>query len=280
MAELIQIRHRIKAVETIKKITHAMRLISMSTHTRLKVQEQSTTRYIQELTKLFTAIKTGSKKWHNPILQPEHTDSGNHLVILIGSQKGLCGDFNSTLFYFFEEFLPTFSANTHFIAVGKKAIDYLEHKKKITLTAQFRPFTSSQSTPIADAIIGHIMFAPTPYSSVTVWSNVLKTFFLQKPEKTVLIPFQSPEGMAQKSMDYHWEQEAEMVIDHVAQQVLKSTVSYLLFQSLIAEQAARFVSMDASTRNAQTLLDETKLQYNKLRQAMITKELTELSGSF
>ena len=62
----------------------------------------------------------------------------------------------------------------------------------------------------------------------------------------------------------------------MARSTIESELHYLLFESLLAEHAARFISMDTATRNAQTLLEETQLQYNKLRQAKITKELTEL----
>jgi F-type H+-transporting ATPase subunit gamma len=71
-----------------------------------------------------------------------------------------------------------------------------------------------------------------------------------------------------------------MVLDILALQLCEITIQHILFESLLAEQAARFISMDSSTRNAETILEETILWYNKLRQAKITKELTELIGSF
>jgi len=78
---------------------------------------------------------------------------------------------------------------------------------------------------------------------------------------------------------YYWEQEPAEVLNSLVITYLEARIEQLLFQSLLAEHAARFVSMDSSTRNAKNLLDATKLQYNKLRQAKITKELTELTGS-
>ncbi len=282
MAELMQIRQRIGAIATIKKITHAMRLISMSSHTRLKSKEHALTTYTKAVATLFNKAKDQVNDWHNPILQPTQTDQESHLVILVGSDKGLCGNFNTNLFYFFEEYVSSYHADkTVFIGIGKRAIDYLEQKKKIIPSLVYRPFTAASLPTITQALIDHITLKPVPYQSVTIFSNVLKTFFQQKPERTQLIPFQAPEGdMAQtESTDFYFEQPGIDVVNFLAQQVIKGTLEYLLFQSLIAEQAARFISMDSSTRNADRLLDQTKLLYNKLRQAIITKELAELTGS-
>jgi len=283
MAELMQIRQRIAAIATIKKITHAMRLISMSSHTRLKTKEKSLTAYTKILTALFQTAKSHVSDWHNTVLQPSPSTQENQLVILIGSDKGLCGNFNTTLFYFFEEYLSSYNPETTtYVAIGKKAIDYLEQKKKIIPSLVYKQLSANSLPAIARALVDHITLKPTPYQSVTVFSNILKTFFLQKPEKTILIPFEALLATMPESdnSDFYWEQNGQEVVDFLAKQVIKGTLEYLLFQSLIAEQASRFISMDNSTRNADRLLESTKLQYNKLRQATITKELAELSGSF
>lgn len=285
MAELMQIRQRIGAIETIKKITHAMRLISMSNHTRLKAQEPTLSSYTKRLTNLFHRTRLQAPQWYSSFLQPTSSPEGTKLIILIGSDKGLCGNFNTTLFYFFDEYLSTSNqVNTIYIAVGKKAIDYLEQKKKIFPFLVFKQFTANTFLSIAHAIMDHIMLKSLPYQSVTIFSNVLKTFFLQKPEKTILIPFESIDETREEQHsiipDFYWEQNPQEVIDYLARQIITGTLEYLLFQSLIAEQASRFISMDSSTRNADRLLDHTKQLYNKLRQATITKELAELTGSF
>jgi F-type H+-transporting ATPase subunit gamma len=80
-------------------------------------------------------------------------------------------------------------------------------------------------------------------------------------------------------IEYLWDQAPTDILNQLSQQVLVAQIQYILFESLIAEQAARFISMDNSTKNANDLLETTKLQYNKLRQAKITRELIELSSS-
>ena len=109
-----------------------------------------------------------------------------------------------------------------------------------------------------------------------VLSNQLKTFFIQKPHNTQLIPFISnPEASQSPAThdQYQWDQSPADLLDQLARSTIESELHYLLFESLLAEHAARFISMDNATRNAQTLLEDTQLQYNKLRQAKIPKNL-------
>lgn len=119
------------------------------------------------------------------------------------------------------------------------------------------------------------------FTPVMVFSNRLKTFFIQKPHEQVLIPFSPLANNTQtnSTAEYYWEQNPKELLDQLAYQTIEAQLYYLIFESLLAEHAARFISMDNATRNAQTLLEDNLLQYNKLRQAKITKELTELVSS-
>lgn len=280
MAQLIQMRQRIKAVETIKKITHAMRLISMSTHTRLRAKQEPLKVYQQALAILFKKIRLATPDWHHPVLYPT-TDKARPLIIVVGSQKGLCGNFNSSLFRTMEISLSAQElAHTDCIAVGKKAVDYLKQKKTKSLTsyAEFTPHTMSYVTR---QIVDHLIHAKPHFSTVRIFSNKLKTFFVQKPQITALIPFDNPSlHINEYPTELVWEHDQQEVLDMLAWQTLDASIRYLLFESLLAEQAARFISMDSSTRNAEKILEETVLWYNKLRQAKITKELTELTSNF
>lgn len=279
----MQIRQRMGAIATIQKITHSMRLISMSAHTRLKSREKSLAFYTSTLKNLFEEAKAQLPDWHNPILQPKYDEYGKQMVILIGSDKGLCGNFNVNMFYFFEEYSAHYNPETTtYVAIGKKAIEYLEQKKKVVPHLVYKQFIPKTAPAIARTLLEQILSPSIHYQSVTVFSNVLATFFTQRPEKSILIPFQTEStttAQGSSNNDFYWEQEPTEVVDFLAKQTLNDSLEHLLFQSLIAEQSARFISMDSATRNADRLLEQTKLRYNKLRQAIITKELTELSSS-
>src|SRR5580700_7718087 len=101
MAQLIQMRQRIKSVETIKQITHAMRLVSMSAHARLNKEQRAFQVYHNHIAQLFATLRISQPQWNNSILMPTADLYSYPLLILIGSQKGLCGSFNNNLFQSF-----------------------------------------------------------------------------------------------------------------------------------------------------------------------------------
>ena len=282
MSLLIQMRQRLKAIETIKKITQAMRLISMSTHTKLKNKKDIIDNYSDEIIKLFSKIKKFDKTWQNPFLNPQDTTKGKILIILIGSQKGLCGNFNTNLFYLFEKNLRELKKqDIEIISIGKKASEYLKIKKIKTKT-NFDEFTPKKIISIANSINDIIINTDLPYRGVVCYSSFSKSFFIQKQKKSVIIPLTIEENNVdiKYSEELLWEQKPQEILDFLSKLNLNITLQKILIQSLIAEQAARFIAMDNSTRNAESLLESSYLSYNKARQAKITKELTDLSAIF
>jgi F-type H+-transporting ATPase subunit gamma len=286
MSLLIQLRYRIRAIETIKKITHAMRLISMSARSRLKSKEEPLREYLRTSAQLLNRIKAQAPDWRNPIIFPEEDAPHNPLVILIGSQRGLCGNFNTTLFHFFEaETLKKphrKGGKIQIIPIGKKAVNYIDENPNYNVFSRFSELNAKTLSSISHDVLEILKQVYPKFTNVVVFSNELKTFFVQKPHETILIPFtahQEKKPESSNKEDYIWEQAPKDLLDQLAYQTLEVQLQYLLFESLIAEHAARFISMDSATRNAQSLLEEAQLQYNKLRQAKITKELTELVSS-
>ena len=114
---------------------------------------------------------------------------------------------------------------------------------------------------------------------VTLYSNAPKTFFIQSPEKTVIYPLTYAATTNNYSYEYVYEQSPVELILVLEELYLRAMLQKLFFDSLLAEQSSRFISMDIATRNAENLLDVMKLDYNKLRQMMITRELADLTGS-
>ena len=283
MSLLIQLRQRIKAIETIKKITHAMRLISMSARSRLKSKEEPLRTYIKTSHDLLARLQVYAPDWGNPILHPAADLPEKPLIILIGSQRGLCGNFNTTLFHYFENLHSLWpqESKINLIAVGKKAVNYATANSRFSLLQEYNELNARTTATIAHEITEYIFSQSPVFTRVEVISNELKTFFVQKPHTNQLIPFEAamqPKSSPEKDQ-YVWDQPPAQLLDQLARSTIESELHYLLFESLLAEHAARFISMDNATRNAQSLLEETQLQYNKLRQAKITKELTELVSS-
>lgn len=276
MSQLMHIRQRIQAIQTIKKIAHAMRLISMSTHARMKHQEKPLGIYRQKIGELISNVQVLIPNYHNRLLQPNAADKEHKLIILIGSQKGLCGNFNTMLMHHFNSHTKNLE-NFSLITVGKRATQLVSAKHRTRIIAEFNTFAAHNVLTVAQEILQRIIQAHRPYGCVVIIGNYAASFFAQKPITRKLIPAEIVDSS--NNFEYETPQSNE-VGDYLTHLYLLSQIQHGLFESLLAEHAARFISMDNSTRNAELLLEKMQLDYNKLRQANITRELSELSAFF
>jgi F-type H+-transporting ATPase subunit gamma len=282
MAQLIQMRRRIQTLETFKKIFNAMRLIAMSGHAKLKNKESSIKEYTETVEQLFYQIKALTPPEFDPLCKPGTNYNQRTLIIVVGSQKGLCGAFNESLFKLIDGSILS-ENNIDIIALGNKAINHIQKNHSHELIESFDKFSRANMQEIVWRLTQRILHQERPYKRVIIARNVLKTFFTQKPTVTHLLPIaaSAKQGPIQESQfdDYIWEQPVEQLARDLVQLFIEAQLHQALFQSLIAEQSARFLSMDGATRNAEGLLEITALQYNKLRQTKITREITELVSS-
>lgn len=283
MTHLIAMRQRIKAVETIKKITHAMRLISMSTHSRLRHKKENLEQYKQAINKLMLNI-THNNNFNNTIFNNSH--SNKELIILIGSQKTLCGSFNNNLFKFFTHKTSKLKSNAHkynFISVGKEAGEYLKQKHN-SFFKRFDNFSAANFVFISEEISRIILDSTSKYKSVVVYCNQPTSFFVQQPNENKLFPLKTlsikdiNQNLKEKDDDYIWEYPIEEIYQQLTILTIKANLQQLLFDSLLAEQAARFIAMDSATRNADKIIHQMRIEYNKTRQAQITRELIDLTS--
>jgi len=293
MSHLIQLKRRIRSIKTTEKITHAMRLISMSLYSKLD-KGQLDVEYHEKIFKtLLLELLQQCPEWDNPIFFPTDLLDENPLFIVISATKGFCGGLNNILFRYLEEKLFIEEHQTPlFLTIGKKATDFVSDKKLGSIIATYHDLNSNNYPDIARSITKHIMKQCPSYSSVTIYSSVFKNFFIQRPQKTQSIPFQKersdqptttiPLDQEESSVAYAqeqgdlleiepiWEQDKITIINSVAKRYLDVHLTTILFQALICEYAARFVAMDNATTNAEKYLETLTLQFNRLRQALIT----------
>lgn len=294
MSQLIRLRNQIKSIQTTKKITYAMRLISMSLYSRLEKLHSNLNYYQETLNYFYSKVSKYSPSAHHPLLHPQNMLDSKPLVILVSSSKGLCGSFNSNLFKYFKRyFFLQEHQNVSFITVGTKSKEFLEEENLNNIIASYNEFNSGNFAEISNYISEIIKTHLLEFSSISFYSTTFKSFFLQKPQKSIITPieknayFKAIEEKIMKNensnMDteasYEFEQGVEEITTYLVDLYIKSSITNLLFQSLLAEQASRFLAMDHATNNAENLLEKLTLQYNKSRQAIITKELSELSSS-
>jgi F-type H+-transporting ATPase subunit gamma len=277
MSQLIHMRQRIKTVETIKRITHAMRLISRSSHFRLSKQRHALKNYQSYLTDIFAQLCNKYPNWS--WICSDQKNSNDTLLIIVGSHKGLCGSYNSALFNFFNHYLQTQTLSTvHIISIGRKAQEFI---RTYYPKQEFQTFIEYNATTLA--AIAHELteiVSNCNYRNIIIISNKIKNFFVYYPHITILVPFIQPALNIKPDDMLTIEGDPYTMLDQLAKIYIQATIQNLLFEAYLAEQSSRFISMDNATRNADTILENTRLDYNKLRQAKITKEMIEISSSY
>lgn len=249
-----------------------MRLTSMSAHARLQRKKQFLRGYKQSLEDLMHRLGLEEKIEKNAA-------SKKRLVIVVGSQKGLCGAFNSRLLHLYEQ--QSSSADfqkEHVVCIGRKIIEYFE--QHATMPRHSYPTFSANNFVAIAHELERIIFGEHGYDTIVVYCNYPHTFFLQKSTVNTIIRRTLTEAQNTSVKDpYSYEESPYEFHAKLQRMYFKACLEELLFNSLIAEQASRFIAMDMATRNAETILTDMQRDYNKLRQASITRELTDLAGS-
>jgi len=278
MSQLIHLKQRIKAIGAIKKITQTMRLISMSSHSKLKKQTENMLRFRNDVRPLLCALTTDNET--EKLLYPPKFKT---LYILFAAEKGLCGTFNTNMLAYFHKHLTKDKLeNSHIITVGKKASEYTK-LLDIKPLYEFDKAMPNQLEKIAQDIYERIIHIHKHYEYVVCMYSFPKSFFTQEPETLQIIPIQQDPCEIQTKLnleEYEWLQDKKDATRAMFQILLKTNILLILSSSMLSEQSARFLSMDNATRSAERLLKEMKLTFNKLRQAKITRELIELISSF
>jgi F-type H+-transporting ATPase subunit gamma len=259
MSHISQLRQRIKVIQTIQKTTSAMRLIAMSLQGRLRKKQIFLKTYQQSVDQALTQYLTLKHGRAPQEMSSYHPATAAPLIVVIGSQKGLCGAFNEHLFAFFSEH-HTLKTADRIITIGTYATKFIQGHKH-TPEQTFNQFSIATFVSIAHNLADIILKTNTAY--VTLFNNIPRTFFIQQPQSTALSISPLPE---------------DHIHAYLERIKLHATLTQLLYESLLAEQSARFLSMDGATQNAEQLLAQTRLAYNKSRQAAITRELIEITS--
>jgi F-type H+-transporting ATPase subunit gamma len=279
---LMQLRQRLKATETIQKTTNAMRLIAMASHARLQETKKNLDIYKQELNRILDAVTE-----YQPPQECPPSSAKKVMVIVVGSQKGLCGNFNTSLVTYFQHHPPQ-AQEYDLLVIGKQMKETLFHQG-IAPQLNYDHFTVHDVPAFVQSLTDFITTTnqgPPLYDKLIIYSTVPKTFFLHKHvittfSSTACLPNNSATQQENNMKDLQppfEEQSLRTTMLRLTFLSLKTRVHSLLIDSLLAEASSRFLSMDTATRNAEEVITTMKLNYNKLRQTGITRELTDLIG--
>lgn len=287
MATLRDIRNRIKGVKSTSKITSAMKMVATAKLKRAQVAIESARPYFEGLGKMLSnLISSLSGNYNHPLLRKSE-EIKNVVAIVVSSDRGLCGSFNTNLFkfviqYFKKDILEKYNnPNIHIIAVGRKSVSFFR-KQKYNLLAEFNNAFIKLDFSLAKNIVETVKnkFISGEIDKVIVFRNEFINILKQEPRAIELLPFEPSEisSTSSRNVEYIYEPSQKEIIDELLPKVVDVKVWESLLESNAAEQAARRVAMDNATKNANDLIKYLELQYNKARQASITKEMLEIVG--
>ena len=279
MANLKEIRNRIASVSSTMQITSAMKMVSAA---KLKKAQDAITAmrpYANKLTELLQALSasmdadSGSKFADNRLVDKV-------LVVAITSNRGLCGAFNTNILKQSTNLAETVYADKQvdFVAVGKKANDYLEKRYTVVAnhSAVYDDLTFDNVASIAESLMEQ--FTSGSYDKIEIIYNKFKNAATQIVMTEQFLPIVPVSGDENVSTDYSFEPSKLEIIEQLIPKSLKTQLYKGIRDSFASEHGARMTAMHKATDNATELRDQLKLTYNKARQAAITNEILEIVG--
>ena len=290
MANLKEVRTRIASVSSTQQITSAMKMVSAAKFRRAQNAIIGMRPYAAQLNEIVDDIDTGGD-----VLTPFHAVRPLHTVLLvvITSNKGLCGAFNSNVIKqaqqhidHYRQALPA-DGTLQVLSIGKKSSDMLARRKDIQLTANDELLDNPSFDNVA-ALADNIMkqFEEKQIDLVEIIYNRFKNSLTQILSTEQWLPVEtgksgdSGESGKTGNNDYIYEPSKEEIVRSMVPLTLRSTFYRMMLDSLASEHGARMNAMQNATDNADELLKDLRLSYNKARQSSITNEIIEIvSGS-
>jgi F-type H+-transporting ATPase subunit gamma len=284
MAAGKEIRGKIKSVESTKKITKAMEMVAASKMRKAQDRMRAARPYADKIRNITANLAQANPEYRHPFMvtQSAGKQAG---VIVVTTDKGLCGGLNTNVLRAVTQKLKELEGEglkTQTVAIGNKGLGFLNRVGAHVVSQ----IVQLGDTPHLDRLIGPVKVLLDQYTegkvdavyvAYTRFINTMK----QEPVVEQLLPLAAHRLEADKSehgWDYLYEPDAQTVIDELLVRYVEALIYQAVAENMASEQSARMVAMKAATDNAGTLINELKLEYNKTRQAAITKELSEIVG--
>lgn len=274
MLSLRQVKKRIRSIESTKKITRAMEMISASKLSRLEDRLDTAQSYHSRLKSLLVKLLASGAGVSHPLLE-KRDDAQNITLCVITSDTGLCSTYNHKIIHRAEDFLSAFARpQVRIVAVGRKGLNYFR-KKGFAIAQSYVGFHSRYSASVADQITKTLtdMFLSKETAQVWVAYTQFKSTLRYEP---TIEKFLNVEGGHGQDMDYLLEPSREQILAELIPRYLSQTMKRILLESFTSEHSARMIAMRTATDNAEELMDDFILLRNKARQAAITREIIEV----
>ena len=270
------IRRRIRSIQSTAKITKAMEMIAASKMRRAQERALAGRPYAEKIRQVIADLAAQPEAAIHPLLQRREVNRIE--VVHITADHGLCGGFNSNMNRGTASFLLGQTAPTVLITVGRRGRDFMlrygwEIRAEFTGISD-RP-TLLDTLPISRIVIDDYTngFADLVYLGYTQFVTTMT----QRPLLQQLLPVEPPPG-ERYGIEYIYEPSPKVVLAELLPRFVEMQVYHAMLESIASEQSARMVAMRNATDNANELIQDLTLMYNKARQEMITKELLDITG--
>ena len=285
MPSLDDLRKRITRVKSTQKITKAMKMVAAAKLRKAQENAEKGRPYSEKMNNIILNLSAGVSDPHSaPKLLVGTGKQDDHLCVVLTSDRGLCGGFNTNIIKkaknYFEK-IKKEGKSLKIITVGSKGYDQLKRQYG-TYIVENISFKDSKNINYFDASkVGSLIidkFQKNDFDVCTIFYNKFKNVISQIPQAQQIIPLESVDKNKEENLEISYEFEPDE--DEILSNLLPKNISTQIFKAMLensaSEQGSRMTAMDNATRNAGDLVDKLTIQYNRSRQAAITKELIEI----
>lgn len=274
-AGLLEIKKRIKSVENTKKITNAMGLVATSKLRKSRKELLVNNKFIESTEPIVRNLATTASE-EGANIYFDGNKSENKLYIVMTSDSGLCGGFNGNVVSYLETLIGNKKSSAKIIVVGSRGIGYVR-RAQLDTVGEYVDISDLPTVREAKVIFDKAlqMYINGEVSEVNiVYSNFVSPV-KQIAKVDRILPIEKLEGKINKCVI---EPNLGMVLEDALNIYLKGKIRGILLSSKCSEQSSRMTAMDGATKNANDLLSNLKLKFNRIRQGAITQEISEIVG--
>ncbi len=269
-----EIKNRIRSMESTKQITKAMEMVAASKLRRAQTQVLNTRPYFQTLYATIGDIVAADPEQDSPYLQPNR--SNRLCLVVIGGDRGLAGGYNSNVFKLALSRMEDKAVSV--LPIGRKAAEFFKSHGIHVLTDSYchaESVSPGDCFTIAKQLCK--AYVAEEYGGIEICYTDFVSVLTQSPTVKPLLPLAAPERKESGvSSDILYEPDSETVLSAIIPEYVGGVLYGALCESRCAEQAARRTAMDSATQNAEEMIADLSLKFNRARQAAITQEITEI----
>ena len=283
MASLDDLKKRIASVKSTQKITKAMKMVAAAKLRKAQESAEKGRPYSEKMNNIILNLSNGiSDKENTSKLLSGTGNDKVHLCVVMTSDRGLCGGFNSNIIKKAKSYFSKTSAEGKefkIITVGSKGNDQLKrvYGEKIIENISFK---ESKNANYFDADkVGKMViekFEAGEFDVCTIFYNQFKNVITQIPQAQQIVPLNNEEDENNSDESYEFEPDEDEILSNLLPKNISTQIFKAMLENSASEQGSRMSAMDNATRNAGEMVDKLTIEYNRSRQAAITKELIEI----